>query len=417
LDSRTTPAPRRGMAADELRRHNLATVLERVHLSGPLSRSDLTVTTGLNRSTIADLVGELSSLGLVEEHPAVRSAGPGRPSPLVGARPESAAVLALELSVDSIAVATAGLGGHLYNKLRVARPRERFSPRETVQDLAKLAEPLLASLPSGHNLAGVGAAVAGVVRRSDGFVHLAPNLGWHNVPLGSMLGSELGVSERVSVANEADLGALAEHRRGVGVGVGHLIYLSGEVGIGAGIIYDGKPMLGCAGYAGEVGHTLINPAGRRCRCGATGCWETEAGEMALARAARLPSSITGLDVVRTVRDRAETGDQRTLSGIAEIGRWLGLGIGSLINTFNPELIVLGGIYHALFPYVRPSVLEGAAMVRLDAPAEMVEVIRSGLGRDAPLIGAAELALSAVVTDPASAAGHSVLAAPTVGGGG
>ena len=199
--------------------------------------------------------------------------------------------------------------------------------------------------------------------------------------------------------------------------MGHLIYLSGEVGIGAGIIYDGKPMLGSAGYAGEVGHTLINPAGRRCRCGATGCWETEAGEMALARAAGLPASITGLDVVRTVRDRADAGDQRTLAGIAEIGRWLGLGIGSLINTFNPELIVLGGIYHALFPYVRSSVLEGAAMVRLDAPAEMVEVTRSGLGPDAPLIGAAELALSAVVTDPASAAGHSVLAAPTVGGGG
>ena len=133
--------------------------------------------------------------------------------------------------------------------------------------------------------------------------------------------------------------------------------------------------------------------------------------MALARAARLPASITGLDVVRTVRDRAETGDQPTLSGITEIGRWLGLGIGSLINTFNPELIVLGGIYHALFPYLRPSVLEGAAMVRLDAPAEMVEVVRSGLGPDAPLMGAAEMALSAVVTDPASAAGHSVLAAP------
>ncbi len=297
----------------------------------------------------------------------------------------------------------------------MARPRERFSPAETVQDLAKLAEPLLASLPSDHNLRGVGAAVAGVVRRSDGFVHLAPNLGWHNVPLGSMLASELGVSEQVTVANEADLGALAEHRRGVGVGVGHLIYLSGEVGIGAGIIYDGKPMLGSAGYAGEVGHTLINPAGRRCRCGATGCWETEAGEKALARAARLPASITGLDVVRTVCDRAEAGDQRTLTGIAEIGRWLGLGIGNLINAFNPELIVLGGVYHALYPYMRRSVLEGAARVRLDAPAEMVEVTRSGLGPDAPLIGAAELALSAVVTDPASAAGHSVLSAS--GGGG
>ena len=402
------------MASDELRRHNLATVLERVHLSGPLSRSELTVTAGLNRSTIADLVAELAALGLVEELPAATSTGPGRPSPLVGARPESAAVLALELSVDSIAVATAGLGGHVFNKLRVSRPRERFSPAETVQDLAKLAEPLLASLPSGHNFTGIGAAVAGVVRRSDGFVHIAPNLGWRNVPLGSMLAAELGVPVRVTVANEADLGALAEHRRGAGIGVGHLIYLSGEVGIGAGIISDGKPMLGSAGYAGEVGHTLINPAGRRCRCGATGCWETEAGELALARAARIPPSISGMEVVRTVCYRADSGDQRTLAGLAEIGRWLGLGIGSLMNAFNPELIVLGGNYHALFPYVRQSVIEGAAQVGLEAPAEMVEVIRSGLGADAPLIGAAELALSAVVSDPTSVA-RSILIAPKVGG--
>ena len=280
----------------------------RVHLSGPLSRSDLTVTTGLNRSTIGDLVAELSSLGLVEEHPAATTAGPGRPSPLVGARPESAAVLALELSVDSIAVATAGLGGHIYNKLRVARPRERFSPAETVQDLAKLAEPLLASLPSGHKLRrdrrrrrGCGPAIRWIrpSRAQPGLAQRASR--------DRCSPSELGVSDQVTVANEADLGALAEHRRGAGIGVGHLIYLSGEVGIGAGIIYDGKPMLGSAGYAGEVGHTLINPAGRRCRCGATGCWETEAGELALARAARIPPAITGIDVVRTVCDRAEAG--------------------------------------------------------------------------------------------------------------
>ncbi|HEY4606155.1 MAG TPA: ROK family protein [Acidimicrobiia bacterium] len=403
----------RGVAAEELRRHNLATVLERLHLLGPTSRSGLASATGLNRSTIADLIGELTTLGLVEEGPGATASGPGRPSPVVRTRPQGAAVLAIELEVDSIAVATVGLGGHVYNQVRVARPRGRFSPQETVKDVASLAEPLLASLPPGHVLAGVGAGVVGVARRSDGFVHLAPNLGWRNVPLGAMLSSELGLSGQVVVANEADLGALAEHLRGVGSHVGHLIYVSGEAGIGTGVIQDGKPMLGSTGYAGEAGHTLINPNGHRCRCGAIGCWETEAGEAALARRAGLP--VSGLGVLDIIQTRAAAGDERTLEAITDTGRWLGYGIGNLVNLFNPELVVLGGFYQALFPFLEEAVIEGVRVRALDAPRDMVTIAGSGLGSDAPLIGAAELALSGVIADPAGTAGRSLRARPPVEG--
>jgi predicted NBD/HSP70 family sugar kinase len=408
-------ARRRGVAAEELRRHNLAAVLEQLHLSGPQSRSELTATTGLNRSTIADLIGELTALGLAEEGPAATASGPGRPSPLVRARPQGAAVLAVEVSVDSIAVATAGIGGHVYDQVRVARPRRRYSPRETVRDVARLAEPLLASLPGDHVLAGVGTGVVGVTRRSDGFVHLAPNLGWRNVPLGAMLATELGLADPVLVANEADLGALAEHRRGVGMGVGHLIYVSCGAGIGVGIIYDGKPMLGSAGYAGEAGHTLINPDGQRCGCGALGCWEAEAGEVALARRAGIPATVAGLGVLDRVLTGARAGDERTLGALADIGRWLGLGIGNLVNVLNPELVVLGGFYHALFPYMEAAVAEGARAQAMDAPGGVARITSSGLGAGALLIGAAELALSDVVADPARTAGRGMHARPPVEG--
>jgi len=397
----------RGVAADELRRHNLAAVLERLHLLGPISRSELTSTTGLNRSTIADLIGELTELGLVEQGPAEAASGPGRPSPMVRTRPQGASVLAVEISVDSIAVATVGLGGHVYRHLRLARPRGGFSPQETVEDVARQAGPMLDALPPDAVLAGVGAGVAGVTRRSDGFVHLAPNLGWRNVPFGAMLAAELEISDPVLVANEADLGALAEHRRGIGDGVSDLIYISGEAGIGAGIIHDGKPMLGAAGYAGEAGHTLINPEGHRCRCGATGCWETEAGEAALARRAGFPPSVAGLALLDTVVARANAGDSNTLEALEEIGRWLGLGIGNLINVFNPQLVVLGGFYHPLFPFLEMAVEKGARLGALDAPGEIAEITSSGLGSDAPLMGAAELALSEVIADPARVAGRSV----------
>jgi predicted NBD/HSP70 family sugar kinase len=403
------------VAADELRRHNLATVLEHIHLSGPTSRSDLVAGTGLNRSTIADLIGELGALGLVEEGPGLTASGPGRPSPMVRTRPEGAVVLAIELSVDSIAVATVGLGGHVYDKMRVPRPRGRFSPQETVQDVAKLAEPFLASLPAQHVLSGVGAGVAGVTRRSDGFVHLAPNLGWRNVPLGAMLAAELGLSGQVLVANEADLGALAEHRRGAGTGVAHLIYVSGEAGIGAGLIVDGKPMLGSTGYAGEVGHTLINPDGQPCRCGAIGCWETEAGEAALARQAGLMLSPNGMGILDTIVARANAGNDLTIQALAEIGRWLGLGIGNLVNIFNPELVVLGGFYHVLFPFLESSVVEGARLRSLAGPGAVARITSSGLASDAPLVGAAELALSGVIANPAATAGLSVVGRTPVEG--
>jgi predicted NBD/HSP70 family sugar kinase len=304
------------------------------------------------------------------------------------------------MAVDSIAAATVGLGGHVYSRVRVARERGRLSPQETVHDVAELAEALLDSLPAKHVLAGVGVAVAGITRRSDGFVHLAPNLGWRNVPLAAMVATALDLGGRVLVANDADLGALAEHHRGVRPNVGHLIYVAGEVGIGIGVILDGKPLLGSAGYAGEAGHTLINPNGHKCRCGAVGCWETEAGEEALLRRAGSTVTSTGLDALDAVAARATAGDEYTLDAIAEVGRWLGLGIGNLINIFNPELVVLGGFYERLFPFLEAAIVQGARQTALDAPGAMATIARSSLGSDAPLIGAAELVLSEVVADPA-----------------
>jgi predicted NBD/HSP70 family sugar kinase len=387
---------RRGGAAGELRRQNLGAVLERLHLSGPLSRSELTTSTGLNRSTIAALVGELGELGLVEERGTTPASGPGRPSPLVHTRPEGAVALAIELVVDSLGVATVGLGGHVYNLVRIARSTDRFSPEETVQDVVKLAGPLLDALPRDHVLSGVGAAVAGTTRRVDGVVTFAPNLGWRDVPLATLLEEELGLPVPVSVANEADLGALAEHRRGARPGTDHLLYISGEVGIGCGAIVDGRPLLGAAGYAGEAGHMMIRPDGRTCRCGARGCWETEAGEAALLRRAGVPAG-GGIDEVAA---RATAGDEPTLRALDEVGRWLGLGIGNLVNLFNPELIVLGGVYEHLFACLERSMTDAVRTRVLASAGEMASIVRSGLGSDAALLGAAELALSEVLADPA-----------------
>lgn len=389
----------RGVASDDVRRHNLAAVLDLLHQRGPLSRSQLARRTRLNRSTIADLIGELGRRGLVEEGPGTTRSGPGRPSPVARVRPGGAVVICLEVAVDSVAAATIGLGGHTYGQVRKRRPRSHVSPEETVDTLVEMAGPLLDELPAASRLVGAGVAVAGVVRRSDGFVHLAPNLGWRNVPLGAMLADALPV-DLVFLANEADLGALAEYRRGAAVGSLDLVFVAGEVGLGAGIILEGTPMLGAAGYAGEVGHTVINPGGRKCRCGASGCWETEAGEKALARRAGL-ERLFGQPLVERLTSGAAEGVAPTLAALAETGHWLGLGIGNLINIFNPDMVVVGGIYHDLFPFIEADLQRAAHQVALDAPGEAASVVRAALGVDASLIGAGELALSPVIADPAA----------------
>lgn len=391
---------RAGARASVVRRHNLGALLECLHLTGSASRSQLGSVTGLSRSTVADLVHELAGRGLVVEDGVSSSSGPGRPSPIVRVRASGAVALAVEVGVESVAAAAIGLGGEVLDQQRVDLPSGKASPADTVRLVAELAASLDIA-PTDLRVAGVGVAVPGLTRRADGFVHLAPNLGWKGVDLGRMLAEALRLPlDKVRVGNEADLGALGEHRRGAGRGCDYLVFVSGEVGLGAGLIIGGQPMLGAAGYAGEAGHMLVNPDGRQCRCGAFGCWETEAGEAALLRAAGV-RGVRGVTAVDAVLKRVEAGDESAAAAVAEIGHWLGVGVGNLVNLLNPEVVVLGGIFQPLFPFLREPMLTAVHARSLDEVSEPVRVVPSDLGTSAQLHGAAEVVLASVLADPTS----------------
>ena len=222
---------RRGVATEEVRRHNLGAVLERIHFSGSLSRSELTAMTGLNRSTVADLLGELTSLGLVEERPGLSASGPGRPSPLVQSRPEGATVLAVDLAVDSIAVGRRlGLGGRRRtSQVRVDRRRPGGGSRRTrrcsdvVEAGAERSSPTQRppKRRAGRRRRGGRRRRPSQVRRVR--LDLAPEPRLARRPAsGRVLARRARPGRpRSSAANEADLGALAEHRRGArGPGIG-----------------------------------------------------------------------------------------------------------------------------------------------------------------------------------------------------
>jgi predicted NBD/HSP70 family sugar kinase len=387
-----------GHRSEFVRHANLSAIVREIHFNGGLSRSDLVARTGLTRSGIRAVISDLVEAGLVREERAPSQGVPGRPSPLVQPQPRGAVVLALEVAVDSLAVATVGLGGEVFDLVRVDRPRGRFSVEETITDLADLARLVRARTPARDSLVGVGVAVVGVVRRSDGVVRTAPNLGWHDVPLGAQLAAALGVTLPVAVANEADLGALAEHRRGSAVGVDHLVFISGEVGVGGGVIVDGRPLVGLAGYGGEVGHMPINPAGVVCRCGSVGCWETEVGERTLLMRAGQPTGGGRAAVDAVLRDAA-AGVPEALGALDNVGRWLGVGLAGLVNILNPQVIVLGGLFGRIHPFVAASLRTEIDRLGLRASSELVEVRPATLGIDAPLLGAAELAFEPLLSNP------------------
>ena len=387
-----------GQRSETVRRANLSAIVRQLHLHGAQSRSELVARTGLTRTAIRALIGELVAGDLVVEEPGEPDGTAGRPSPLVRPRPGAIVVLALEIAVDSLAAALIGVGGETIGKVRIPRPRGHFSVDEIVADLRDLT----ARLPMAEHrddIIGVGVAVAGVVRRTDGMVSRAPNLGWHDVPLGAKLAEALQLDVPVRVGNEADLGAMAELRRGAARGADNLLLIWGEVGVGGGIIVDGVPLTGASGYAGEVGHMPVNPDGRRCGCGSTGCWETEVGEGALLRhAGRAPDG--GPDEVDEVLRLAADGDAVALDALQAVGRWIGVGLAGLVNLLNPRVIVLGGLFARVHPFIDRALdaqLDGMA---LSGPRRVVRVAPAALGIDALIIGAAELALEPYVADPA-----------------
>jgi predicted NBD/HSP70 family sugar kinase len=235
---------------------------------------------------------------------------------------------------------------------------------------------------------------------------MAPNLAWFDVPLAELIRDALETQPEVLVANEADLGALAEHRRGAGVHVDDLLFVSGEVGVGGGLIVDGRPMTGAFGFGGEIGHLPLNPNGSQCGCGAVGCWETECAENALLARAGLPVD-GGRDAVDEAMRRATAGDATARAAFDHVGTWLGRGIAGLVNVLNPRLVVVGGFFARIYPLIEAQMKAEAERLALRPSSAVVTIVPSALGVEAPLLGAAELAFEQLLDDPTSVASTSV----------
>lgn len=253
-----------------------------------------------------------------------------------------------------------------------------------------------ASVEPGQ-LRAVGICTPGWVDTIEGVVPAAPQLkGWRNVPIVSILGERFGT--RVVLENDANAGALGENIFGAGRGNRQMVYITVSTGVGGGIIVDGKLYGGARGSAGEIGHTVIDPAGPLCGCGNYGCLEALASGTAIAargveieargeseRLTRLKEKgerITG----ESVAECAEQGDLACREIYSEAGRFLGIALANLTNLLSPEIIVVGGGVMKAAPLFMPQAENTMRALALGEPLKHVRVARSELGQSIGVMG-------------------------------
>ena len=392
MNQNPPPAPSgTGGKGDRTRRHNLSRVLTLLH-RGAQPRSQLTAQTGLNRSTIAALVTELTELGLAYESEPDPTRQVGRPSPMVNADARTVAI-AVNPEVDAITIGVVGLDGTLLKRIRY---ETEVSP--TVAEFVKITSVIIESLrgeyESAGRVIGIGVAVPGLVRVDDGLVRWAPHLLWRDEPVSQLLTAATGYP--VWTANDASVGAFAEHIYGAARGIDDLIYLNGGAsGIGGGIISDGRPLTGRAGYAGEFGHVRVENGAAEKGTREEGSLETEVNRADLLQAVGL----TNADAETLDAALRESTDPAVSALVRRQLLSLGTSLRNAVNVLNPEVIVLGGFLASIFLTDPDFLIERVRSQALEASFEGVKILPAQLGADLLMIGAAELAFAALLDDP------------------
>jgi predicted NBD/HSP70 family sugar kinase len=400
----------RGLANQRaVRRHNLGVVLRHVADHGPRSRATIALETGLNKTTVSSLVTELIGLDLLVERGLEQRGTVGRPGQVVELSGSGVVALGLEINVDYLAVRALDLTGAERHRSLDVRDNRRVQERAVLDRLGALASAALDEVQT-EGLRPVGATVAlpGLVDAARGALLVAPNLGWNEVAVVDELHERLsGPPFPLAADNEANLAALAELWEGTARGLSDVLYVSGEIGIGGGIIVAGELFRGSQGFGGEFGHMTIDPNGRACACGSRGCLETLAGLEPLLEAAGLDpadaATTTGSgEPVSELATRARMGDQQALGALRDAGSWLGIAIASAANLLNFQAVVLGGFFAQLATWLAAPIAHELETHVLASEWGVPRLLPSTLGPEAAVRGAAALSLRRVLTDPVSA---------------
>ncbi|HUJ16409.1 MAG TPA: ROK family protein [Nitrospirota bacterium] len=308
----------------------------------------------------------------------------------------SRTVIGVDLGGTNLRVALLSADGEIIvKKKEVTRSSEGWKTvvAQLVENIERLRE---VAVERGLSVAAVGVGAPGVIKMEKGIVVKSPNFpDWNNLPLRELLEKALQVP--VIIENDANAAALGEQWRGAGRGINSMILLTLGTGVGGGIVLDSRIWQGADGMAGEIGHMTLIPDGRQCGCGNTGCLEMYASargivlsyrEALLQTGTSQAAEVTSAQIYKAARD----GDSVARSVMKDMGRMLGIGIASLINIFNPQMIVIGGGVKDAWELFIGSTREEVMRRAFQVPAERTEIVPSMLGDDAGIVGAAATAL-------------------------
>lgn len=389
----------------DVRRFNSALVLDQVATAGPLSRAQVSAATGLTRATVGSIVDELITAGLVVEQ-GTRSTGVGRPGTDLALHPSGGAGVGLEINVDGLTAVVVDLTGEVrWRRSRPGDQRERPAAAVLRSAAALVDAALDAAEAEGLRVVGVAVAVPGLVDLAAQQVRVAPNLGWTDVAVVERLRAAARRTwpEAVGLDNEANLAALGELWSGDHGSTDSFVLVNGDVGVGAGVVLDGALHRGSRGFGGELGHLTVAVDGPECRCGARGCLEQVAGLDWILRQAGLPvSPSVGGDAVEPLLAALAAHDAQAVAAVEEAASSLGVGVAALVNLFDVDAVVLGGVFAPLFPWLDAPLREVLDRRVLSARWAPVSVAPSRLGRDAAVVGAARSALRDLLADPLDA---------------
>ncbi|WP_326594687.1 ROK family protein [Streptomyces sp. NBC_01803] len=393
-------------------RNALGPALELVHTGRAPTRSVLTTELGVTRATAGAVATELQTLGLitVDSRPSAASGSQGRPSHRLAVADDGPVVLAAQVHADGFRAALVGLGGRIV-ATAAGRVTVDADPAQVLGEVVAAGVGLLRD--SGRRCVGAGLAVPSSVAEPEGTALNPLHLAW---PAGAPVRdiftrclADAGVEVTGFCGNDVNLAALAEHRHGAGRGAQHLLCVAtGHRGVGGALVLDGRLHTGSAGLALEVGHLTVDPQGRPCHCGGRGCLDVEADPLALLDAAdRVPDPDGSLlaqaaDVVRAAyTPDAASRDAAARTAVATVIDRLGLGLAGLVNIFNPDRIILGGLHRRLLE-ADPARLSAVVEERsLWGRSGSVPILACSLDHNS-LVGAAELAWQPVLDDPLAA---------------
>lgn len=353
-----------------------------------VSRTDLAAAVGLTKSTVSILVRELLEEGWLVERNVVATGDLGRrPTPLF-IDPARLVMIGGEVGIDGVRAVTTSLTGEVLAQARSAYGTSS-SPKACLGVLAGAMQKLMRQINvRNQRVIGIGVGVPGGVDKAGGFLHFAPNLQWKSVPVGDLLRERFAGTALEAVPlyvqNEADVAAVGEMEFNPTQAADPLLYVSVNQGVGAGVIVDRRLLTGHHGFAGEVGHMVLQPGGPLCSCGRLGCAEALIGPRAMLR--HVPDEDAWPEVQRLVA----AGDRKTLLAVEKAGTYLGVLLQNLAAAYDPGCIVLGGAVVELGePFLRPALRklrEFGEAAGLASP----EVRVSRYGPDAVAVGAAAL---------------------------